>query len=745
MANVSPVEDNPSQQEAALVVTGLHCSSCAGAVQRAVSRSPGVSSADLTFATEKLAVVFDPSQTDLARLKAVVERTGYGALMPEELEARRTAHIRDLQRERRRLTVALVLGIPVFAIMIWRWMHPAAVFPALGWIMFVLDTPLQLFVGYRFYRGAWLALWRGRTATTDVLIALGSSAAYFYSVAALVWLHRPTYFDTAALVVTFVTIGNFLKVNATYKASAAIRNLVDLQARYALKQDAAGQFQEVPIDHVRAGDRVQIRAGDTVPVDGEVVHGTSTVDESMLTGEPMPVTKGPGDKVTAATVNQYGTLILEVTRVGRETLISQIIDRVESAQAARTPLIELTDRLSRIFVPIILVIAIGAFLGWWLFSGVPSALLSAVARSVAILVIACPCALTLAPGTALAVASGEAARMGVLVKNGAVWENLYKAETVAFDKTGTLTEGKPTVARIWAAPPYTDGTVLKWAASADQGSQHPLADAIRKAAALRDIEAEMPDDFETAAGLGITASVAGHAVKVGSPRFLETDSPADSEALADLASEGLTAVAVSLDGQYLGVMGIGDRVRAEAAAVIGILKAQGIHVAMITGDQRAAAQHVADLVGIGEVMAEVLPDGKADAIDQLRHERSGPIIMVGDGINDAPALAAADMGIAMGSGSDIAGESADVTLLQTNLRRIPEMLSMSRFTRQVIRQNFFWAFVFNGIGLPIAALGYLNPIVASSAMGLSSFAVVTNSMRLRRHHARPRTVAGPVV
>lgn len=745
MANVSPVEDNPSQQEATLVVTGLHCSSCAGAVQRAVSRSPGVSSADLTFATEKLAVVYDPSKTDVAYLKAVVERTGYGALMPEELEERRTAHIRDLQRERRRLTVALVLGTPVFAIMIWRWMHPTAVFPALGWIMFVLDTPLQLFVGYRFYRGAWLALWRGRTATTDVLIALGSSAAYFYSVAALVWLHRPTYFDTAALVVTFVTIGNFLKVNATYKASAAIRNLVDLQARYALKQDAAGQFQEVPIDHVRAGDRVQIRAGDTMPVDGEVVHGTSTVDESMLTGEPMPVTKGPGDKVTAATVNQYGTLILVVTRVGRETLISQIIDRVESAQAARTPLIELTDRLSRIFVPIILVIAIGTFLGWWLFSGVQSALLSAVAHSVAILVIACPCALTLAPGTALAVASGEAARMGVLVKNGAVWENLYKAETVAFDKTGTLTEGKPTVARIWAAPSHSEGTVLKWAASAEQGSQHPLADAVRKAAALRDIEAEMPDDFETAAGLGITASVAGHAVKVGSPRFLEADSPADSEALADLASEGLTAVAVSLDGQYLGVMGIGDRVRAEAAAVIGILKAQGIHVAMITGDQRAAAQHVADLVGIGEVMAEVLPDGKADAIDQLRHERSGPIIMVGDGINDAPALAAADMGIAMGSGSDIAGESADVTLLQTNLRRIPEMLSMSRFTRQVIRQNFFWAFVFNGIGLPIAALGYLNPIVASSAMGFSSFAVVTNSMRLRRRHARPRTVAGPVV
>lgn len=726
------VSDPPSDHsEAELVVTGLHCSSCAGAVQRAVSRSPGVLEAQLTFATEKLAVVFNPTVTSIRQLKSVVEHTGYGALLPEEFEARRTAHIRDLTRERRRLWTALILGSPVFAIMIWRWIHPTAVLPLAAWLMFVLDTPLQFVVGYRFYRGAWLALRRGHTVTTDVLIALGSSAAYVYSVAALFWLHQSPYFDTAALVVTFVTIGNFLKVKATYRASAAIRSLVDLQARYATKRQPDGSWTEVPIDQVITGDVVLVRAGETLPVDGEVAAGRTTVDESMLTGEPVPVAKTPGDSVTTGTVNQGGAIQVNVARTGRDTLISRVIDRVEAAQASRTPLLELTDRLARLFVPIILVIALGTFLGWWLTGATPHPLLAGVAHAVAVLVIACPCALTLAPGTALAVASGAAARNGILVKNGAVWENLHRVGVVAIDKTGTLTQGHPSVSVI--APVRGDtSSLLAWAAAAEAGSDHPLAGAIRTAAHDRRIAVLDPDTFETVGGLGIRAQVAGHAVCVGSPRFLAGEGiPVDPTFLAQVTAEGLTPVAVALDGQYQGLMGIGDEIRPEARAAIQALQARGIRVVMVTGDHRAAAERVAEALQIADVRAEILPDGKADVVDSLRREYPHQLIlMVGDGINDAPALAAADMGVAMGSGSDIASEAADVTLMAPDLRWIPRLLAMSRFTSRVIRQNFFWAFIFNGLGLPIAALGYLNPVLASSAMGLSSFAVVTNSMRL---------------
>lgn len=718
------------------MVTGLHCSSCAVAVERAVSRAPGVAHADLTFATERLQVVFDRRRTSLATIKATVALAGYGALEPHEVEARRTAHVRDLQREQRRLVLAILLGSPIFAWMIATWMNPHLSVPDQGYIMFVLDTPLQFYVGQRFYRGAWRALWHGRTATTDVLIALGSSAAYLYSVAALFWLHQPPYFETAALVVTFVTLGNYLKVRATYQASAAIRSLVDLQARYAHRVGDDGQVERVPIDRVASGDIVVIAAGETIPVDGRVVSGQSTVDESLMTGEAQPQVKSAGDDVTAATINLLGSIQVQVSAVGRETLISRVIDKVEQAQSEKVPLVEFTDRLSRIFVPIVLGLAVAAFAGWWWSAGL---LLPAVSHAVAILVIACPCALTLAPGTALAVASGAAAEHGVLVKNGAVWEHLGRVGVVALDKTGTLTEGRPAVTVLHALGSPTARAVLRMAATLEQGSDHPLAYAIRQRATTDALSLPpLPGTFATLVGLGVQAEVDGTTVSVGSHRLMarlgidwERDAALAAE-VEEIAGSGATPVFVAQDHQLIGLLGVADPVRSEAAEVVHRLQAEGLRVVMVTGDHRATAERLAQTLGITEVEAEVLPDGKADVVARLKADSRRPVLMVGDGINDAPALAAADMGIALGSGSDIAAQSAAVTLLHGDLRQIPELLAMSRFTARVIRQNFFWAFIFNGLGLPVAALGYLSPVLASGAMGLSSFAVVTNSVRLRR-------------
>lgn len=718
------------------MITGLHCSSCAVAVERAVARAPGVAHADLTFATERLHVVFDRRHSSLAAIKATVARSGYGALEPHEVEARRTAHVRDLQREQHRLVLAILLGFPIFAWMIASWMNPHLSVPGQGYMMFALDTPLQFYVGQRFYRGAWRALWHGRTATTDVLIALGSSAAYLYSVAALFWLHQPPYFETAALVVTFVTLGNYLKVRATYQASAAIRSLVDLQARYAHRVGDDGQVERVPIDRVASGDRVVIAAGETIPVDGRVVSGQSTVDEALMTGEALPQVKSAGDDVTAATINLLGSIQVEVGKVGRETLISRVIDKVEQAQSEKVPLVEFTDRLSRIFVPIVLGLAVAAFVGWWWSAGL---LLPAVSHAVAILVIACPCALTLAPGTALAVASGAAAERGVLVKNGAVWEHLGRVGVVALDKTGTLTEGKPAVTVLRALGSPTSRAVLRMAATLEQGSDHPLAYAIRQRATAEALSLPpLPETFETLVGQGVQAQVDGTTLSVGSHRLMATlgiDWERDTALAAEveaIATSGATPVFVAQDRQLIGLLGIADPVRSEAAEVVHRLQAQGLRVVMVTGDHRSTAERVARALGITEVEAEVLPDGKADVVTRLKADSRRPVLMVGDGINDAPALAAADMGIAMGSGSDIAAQSAAVTLLHGDLRQIPELLAMSRFTARVIRQNFFWAFIFNGLGLPVAALGYLSPVLASGAMGLSSFAVVTNSVRLRR-------------
>ncbi len=726
----------PPGEEAALVVTGLHCSSCAVAVERAVSRAPGVAHADLTFATERLHVVFDRRHSSLAAIKATVALAGYGALEPHEVEARRTAHVRDLEREQRRLVLALLLGSPIFAWMMATWMNPHLSVPGQGYMMFALDTPLQFYVGQRFYRGAWRALWHGRTATTDVLIALGSSAAYLYSVAALFWLHQPPYFETAALVVTFVTLGNYLKVRATYQASAAIRSLVDLQARYAQRVGDDGQVERVPIDRVASGDVVVIAAGETIPVDGRVASGQSTVDESLMTGEAQPQVKSAGDDVTAATINLLGSIQVQVGAVGRETLISRVIDKVEQAQSEKVPLVEFTDRLSRIFVPIVLGLAVAAFAGWWWSAGL---LLPAVVHAVAILVIACPCALTLAPGTALAVASGAAAERGVLVKNGAVWEHLGRVGVVALDKTGTLTEGRPAVTVLRALGSATPRAVLRMAATLEQGSDHPLAYAIRQRATAEALSLPpLPETFETLVGQGVQAEVDGTTVSVGSHRLMarlgidwERDAALVTEMEA-IATSGATPVFVAQDHELIGLLGVADPVRPEAAEVVHQLQAEGLRVVMVTGDHRATAERLAQTLGITEVEAEVLPDGKADVVARLKADSRRPVLMVGDGINDAPALAAADMGIAMGSGSDIAAQSAAITLLHGGLRQVPELFAMSRFTARVIRQNFFWAFIFNGLGLPVAALGYLSPVLASGAMGLSSFAVVTNSVRLRR-------------
>jgi P-type Cu+ transporter len=732
-------------------VRGMHCAACVGKVERALSDVPGVEDATVNLATERATVAYDPARADLARLRAAVDAAGYelgdppqatdGTAAEDRERAARTAEQRQL---RTRVVVGAVLSVPVVLGSmpdVFPWTPPWLRDPG---VLLLLTTPVQFWVGAAFHRG-FLHDLRYRSASMSTLVSLGTNAAYFFSLAVTLWPHAfmalgaMTYYETAAVVITLVALGRWLEARARGHTSDAIRRLVALAPRMA--RVLRGDLEvEVPTSEVRPGDLVRIRPGERIPVDGIVVEGASTVDESMLTGESMPVEKTPDVSVFAGTVNFTGGFVFRATRVGAETTLARIVRLVEEAQGSRAPIQRLADRVAAVFVPIVLVITAATFVAWWVLGPAPS-LLYALTNAVAVLVIACPCALGLATPTAIMVATGRGAERGVLIKSATALETLHRIDTVVFDKTGTLTVGRPAVTDVVTLPPATEDDVLALAAAAEQGSEHPIGAAIVAAAKERGLALPPVTEFLAVAGQGIDALAPDGRVLLGNRPFMDSrgvEVSVLSERATALAAEGKTVVYVAVALRPLGMIAVADVLRPEAAATVAALKGRGLAVVMLTGDDRRTAEAIARQAGLERVLAEIRPEGKAQAIAQLR-DAGRRVAMVGDGINDAPALAQADVGIAMGSGTDVALEAADVALMRGQLGGVLTAHGLSRATIRIVKQNLFWAFAYNVVLIPVAAgVLYplwgvlLSPILAGAAMAFSSVSVVTNSLRLKR-------------
>ena len=668
-----------------LPVGGMTCAACARSIERTLAATAGVARASVNLATETATVEYDPARARVRDFVAAIEDLGYS--VPTQV-ARPEAEA----LYRRRLIVAAGFALPVMALgMMHRW----------PWVQLVLTLPVVLYSGAGFYRAAWTALGH-RSANMNSLIALGTGTAFLYSVFETVRGGHEVYFEAAAVIVALILTGRLLEARARAKAGAAIRGLMDLEPPHArVLRD--GAEVDVPLAEVRRGDTLVVRPGERIPVDGKLVAGESAIDESMLTGESMPVEKRPGGAVFAGTFNRSGSFRMEATEVGSGTVLRRMIEMVRQAQGARAPVARLADVVSGYFTLGVLVAAAITFVVWLVLAPFATAMVNAVA----VLIIACPCALGLATPTAIMVGTGRGAERGILIKGGEALEMAYRIDIVVLDKTGTLTHGKPVVTAILPAAGFDEAGLLRFAASAERYSEHPLGTAVVEAAAARAIALAEPSEFAATAGHGVRARVDGRVVEVGRP-----------------------GVTVTVDGVAAGSFEIADSIKPEAAAAIARLRTMGIEVWMLTGDSRAVAGQVARDAGIEHVLAEVLPDQKAAEIRKL--QRFGKrVAMVGDGINDAPALAQADLGIAMGSGTDIAIEAGDITLMRGNLNGVPEAIELSRRTMRVIRQNLFWAFAYNTAGIPLAALGLLSPMLASAAMALSSVTVVINSLRLR--------------
>ncbi len=723
-------------------ISGMTCANCSATIERNLKKMPGVVNATVNLATERASVEFIPTIVNYGDLKAKIVDLGYGVIesttggRPADVEAE--ARDREIAQQRRMLLVGIAFTIPVFLIgmanMLGLLMHAAWS----NWLMFLLATPVQFYVGAQYYIGGYKALKNG-SANMDVLIALGSSAAYFYSVAVLLFpaqLGHVVYFETSALIITLIKVGKYLEAVAKGRTSAAIKALMGLQAKTA-RVVRGGVEQDVPVEEVRPGDTLIVRPGEKLPVDGIVLDGRSSVDESMLTGESLPVDKRPGSEVIGATINKSGMLTVQATKVGAESALAQIIRLVEEAQGSKAPIQALADKVSGVFVPIVIGIALLTFLGWYFFGGMTGreAFTMAMINMVAVLVIACPCALGLATPTAIMVGTGKGAQNGILFRSSEALERAEKLQVVVLDKTGTITQGKPAVTDVL---PYAvdRAELLRLAASAERGSEHPLGEAIVTAANEQNLPLAQPQAFDAIAGHGIRATVDGRNVIIGTARLMGNEGIGLGPAAADverLQGEGKTAVLAAIDGRLAGVIGIADTVKSTAAEAIAGLKQQGLNVVMLTGDNERTARAIAGQVGIDQVRAEVLPGDKANQVKAIQEEQRAVVAMVGDGINDAPALAQADVGMAIGTGTDVAMETAGVTLMSGDLHGVNKAIGLSRAVMRTIKQNLFWAFFYNVILIPVAVAGLLHnaPWLAAAAMAFSSIFVVSNSLRLR--------------
>jgi Cu+-exporting ATPase len=733
-----------------LPVRGMHCAACVGKVERALTDVPGVETASVNLATERATVAFDPARTAVPALQAAVAAAGYelapAPIAPGEAEDHeRAERALELQALKRRVVIGALLSVPIVIggmPDVFRW---APVWLRDPRVLLALTVPVQFWVGAEFHRG-FLRDLRHRSASMDTLVSLGTNAAFFFSVAVTLWPHvfhaagAMTYYETAAVVITLVALGRWLEARARGRTSEAIRRLVSLAPRTARVRRASGEV-EIPTGEVGVGDLIRIRPGERIPVDGVVIEGASAVDESMLTGESLPVDKASGVTVFGGTVNRTGSFVFRATRVGSETTLARIVKLVEEAQGSRAPIQRLADRVAAVFVPVVLGIAALTFAGWWLLGPEP-ALLHALSNAVAVLVIACPCAMGLATPTAIMVASGRGAEHGVLIRSAAALERLRSVDTVVFDKTGTLTVGRPDVTDvIGVGRDVTEDDVLALAAAVEQGSEHPIGEAIVRRAKDRGLALPPVGSFVSVSGQGVDALAPDGRALLGNRTLMDARG-IDVAALAPraeaLAAEGKTVVFLAFAGRALGLIAVADVVKAEAAAAVRALRRMGLAVVMLTGDHRATAAAIAAQAGIDRVLAEVLPEAKAHEIRRLQ-EGAHVVAMVGDGINDAPALAQADVGIAMGSGTDVAIEAADVTLMRGDLRGVVAAVELSRRTIRIVKENLAWAFGYNVVLIPVAAgLLYpvagvlLSPILAGAAMAFSSVSVVTNSLRLKR-------------
>jgi P-type Cu+ transporter len=734
-------------------VTGMHCAACVGRVQHAVE-GEGVSSAVVNLMTNSATVAFDPAIVTPDALVERIKTTGYGASLPvgtqsdaerqEEQDHSRRAEYLDY---RNKGIASLVIGAGVMAVP----MSVAMTQPTWPWIQLAITTAVMLWAGRAFYSRAWTAARHG-SADMNTLIAVGTGSAYLYSLAATIdpaaftahGVAPSLYYEAVIIIIALILVGNALEARAKGETAGAIRRLIDLQPKTARVLRNLQEL-DIAIGDLVSGDIVIVRPGERIPVDGEVTKGTSNVDESMLTGEPMPVTKNPGDRVTGGTINGTGAFRFKATTLGASSTLARIVKMMREAQGTRAPVQRLADKISSVFVPVVMGIAFVTFAVWF-FAGGEGSFVRALAAAVAVLIIACPCAMGLAVPTAVMVATGKGAQLGVLIKGGAALERASQITTVVLDKTGTITAGKPAVTDFVLAPGANadEATALALAATLENSSEHPLAAAIVAHAREKGITAAKISSFESITGRGAMGVIDSRAVIIGNAAMMAERSIEIASASADadrLSGESKTVVFLAIDGKLAVTIAIADPIKSTSIEAVRRLKALGLDVAMLTGDQQRTANAIASAAGIERVVAGVLPEGKRDEI--LRLQKMGKVVaMIGDGINDAPALAQADVGIAIGTGSDIAIEAGDITLMRGDLRTAVEAIELARATMRTMRQNLFWAFIYNSIGIPLAAgvlypaFGILlSPIIASAAMAMSSVSVVTNSLRLRRFHA----------
>ncbi|MFS0602007.1 heavy metal translocating P-type ATPase [Peribacillus frigoritolerans] len=728
------------KQKAEFDITGMTCAACATRIEKGLNKMEGIATANVNLALEKATLEFNPSEVTISDIIAKVEKLGYGAhqkLDNKEQVDHREKHIKDQQRK---FIISAILSLPLLWTMVGHFSFTSFLYvPDIlmnPWIQLILATPVQFIIGKQFYVGAYKAL-RNGSANMDVLVVMGTSAAYFYSLyQAIVTAgthHGPhLYFETSAVLITLILLGKLFEARAKGRSSEAIKKLMGLQAKTAIVE-RDGVEKEVPLEEVVISDTILVKPGEKIPVDGEVVEGTTAVDESMLTGESLPVDKKAGDALYGSTINKNGFIKMTATKVGRDTALAQIIKVVEDAQGSKAPIQRMADQISGIFVPIVVGIAILTFLVWIIWVQ-PGEFTPALEVLIAILVIACPCALGLATPTSIMAGSGRAAEFGILFKGGEHLEQTQSIDTVVVDKTGTVTHGKPVLTDVILADGQYEDKFLSMIGAAEKQSEHPLAEAIVQGIQEKGIELGDVQFFEAIPGYGVQATVSGQGVVIGTRKLMQQygiDIHSVLPAMEELERNGKTAMLAGINGQYAGVVAVADTIKDTSREAVRRLQEMGIKVIMMTGDNERTAQAIAKEVGVDAVIAEVLPEGKAEEVKKLQ-KQGKKVAMVGDGINDAPALATADIGMAIGTGTDVAMEAADITLIRGDLNSIADAILMSRKTMRNIKQNLFWAFAYNTIGIPIAAIGLLAPWVAGAAMAFSSVSVVLNALRLQR-------------
>lgn len=728
--------------KAEFTVSGMTCAACANRVEKRLNKLDGVNKATVNFALESATVDFNPDEVNVNEMKSAITKLGYKLeVKPDDQDASTDHRLQEIERQKKKFIISFILSFPLLWAMVSHFSFTSFIYlPDMlmnPWVQLALATPVQFIIGGQFYVGAYKAL-RNKSANMDVLVALGTSAAYFYSVYLSIQSIGSSkhmtdlYFETSAVLITLIILGKLFEAKAKGRSSEAIKKLMGLQAKTAtVVRD--GTEIKILIEEVVAGDIVYVKPGEKIPVDGEIVEGKSAIDESMLTGESIPVDKSIGDVVIGSTINKNGFLKVKATKVGRDTALAQIIKVVEEAQGSKAPIQRVADQISGIFVPVVVVIAIITFAVWMIFV-TPGDFGGALEKMIAVLVIACPCALGLATPTSIMAGSGRSAEYGILFKGGEHLEATHRLDTVILDKTGTVTNGKPVLTDVIVADGFNENELLRLVGAAERNSEHPLAEAIVEGIKEKKIDIPSSETFEAIPGFGIESVVEGKHLLIGTRRLMKKfniDIEEVSKSMQALEREGKTAMLIAIDKEYAGIVAVADTVKDTSKAAIARLKKMGLDVVMITGDNTQTAQAIAKQVGIDHVIAEVLPEGKAEEVKKLQ-TNGKKVAMVGDGINDAPALATANIGMAIGTGTDVAMEAADITLIRGDLNSIADAIFMSKMTIRNIKQNLFWALAYNALGIPIAALGFLAPWVAGAAMAFSSVSVVLNALRLQR-------------